>query len=61
MIDLRLGNSLEVMKTIPDNSVDLVVTSPPYNIGMKYDELDSDSKSNEDYLLFTKEYLTGYS
>ena len=59
MIDLRLGDSLKVMKTMPDNSVDLVITSPPYNIGMKYDELDSDSKSNEDYLLFTKEYLTG--
>lgn len=25
------GDCLEVMKTFPDNSVDLVVTSPPYN------------------------------
>ena len=33
MIDLRLGDCLEVMKTIPDNSVDLVITSPPYNMG----------------------------
>jgi DNA modification methylase len=33
MIDLRLGDCLEVMKTIPDNSVDLVLTSPPYNMG----------------------------
>ena len=33
MIDLRLGDCLEVMKTIPDNSVDLVITSPPYNLG----------------------------
>ena len=33
MIDLRLGDCLEVMKTIPDKSVDLVVTSPPYNMG----------------------------
>lgn len=33
MIDLRLGDCLEVMKTIPDESVDLVVTSPPYNMG----------------------------
>jgi site-specific DNA-methyltransferase (adenine-specific) len=31
MIDLRLGDCLEVMKTIPDNSVDLVITSPPYD------------------------------
>ncbi len=26
------GNSVEVMKKIPDESVDLVVTSPPYNL-----------------------------
>ena len=31
MIDLRLGDCLEVMKTIPDNSIDLVITSPPYD------------------------------
>lgn len=30
-IDLRLGDCLEVMKDIPDKSVDLVVTSPPYD------------------------------
>lgn len=33
MIDLRLGDCLEVMKTIPDNTIDLIITSPPYNIG----------------------------
>src|SRR5258708_28631410 len=26
------GDVLQVMKSIPDNSVDLVVTSPPYNL-----------------------------
>jgi len=35
MIDLRLGDCLEIMKTIPDNSVDLVLTSPPYNINLR--------------------------
>jgi DNA modification methylase len=29
-IELRLGDSLEVMKEIPDNSIDCIVTSPPY-------------------------------
>ena len=29
------GDCLEVMKDIPDNSVDLVVTDPPYNIGKR--------------------------
>ena len=31
MIDLRQGDCLEVMKTILDNSVDLTITSPPYD------------------------------
>ncbi|MCH9758662.1 MAG: site-specific DNA-methyltransferase [Proteobacteria bacterium] len=26
------GDAVDVMKTIPDNSIDLVVTSPPYNL-----------------------------
>lgn len=29
-IDLRLGDSLEVMKDIPDNLIDCIITSPPY-------------------------------
>lgn len=32
MIDLHLGDCLEVMKQIPDKSVDLVLTDPPYGI-----------------------------
>lgn len=33
MIDLRKGDCLELLKDIPDESVDLIITSPPYNIG----------------------------
>ena len=32
MIDLRSGDCLELMKNIPDGSVDLVLTDPPYMI-----------------------------
>lgn len=32
-IDLRQGDCLELMKDIPNNSIDLIITSPPYNIG----------------------------
>ena len=32
MIDLRKGDCLEIMKDIPDKSIDLVVTDPPYMI-----------------------------
>ena len=30
MIDLRLGDCLEVMQTIPDKSIDAIITDPPY-------------------------------
>ena len=32
MIDLRQGDCLELMKDIPDKSIDLIVTDPPYLI-----------------------------
>lgn len=32
MIDLKCGDCLELMKTIPDKSIDLIVTDPPYKI-----------------------------
>ena len=31
MIDLKCGDCLEIMKDIPDDGIDLVVTSPPYD------------------------------
>ena len=30
MVDIRLGDCIELMKDIPDGSVDLVLTDPPY-------------------------------
>ena len=30
------GDSLKVLEKIPDNSVDMVLTSPPYNFGLDY-------------------------
>lgn len=35
MIDLRQGDCLEIMKDIPDKSIDLIVTDPPYLINYK--------------------------
>ena len=32
MIDLRYGDCLELVKDIPDKSVDLALIDPPYNI-----------------------------
>jgi hypothetical protein len=33
-----LGDSEELLKSLPDNCVDLVFTSPPYNFGLDYGE-----------------------
>ena len=35
-IDYRIGDCRELLKEIPDKSINLVVTSPPYNIGKPY-------------------------
>ena len=47
-IRIELGDCRELLKTIPDNSVTLVVTSPPYNIGKKYGKY-SDKISLEEW------------
>ena len=42
--------SSETMDEIPDNSVHLMITSPPYNVGKEYDE----NLSLNEYLTFLK-------
>lgn len=43
------GDVLKVMKKIPDNSIHLAITSPPYNVGKDYDNHD-DKMDYSDYL-----------
>ena len=51
------GDCVEVMKSLPEGSVDLIVTSPPYNANIKYDVY-NDGLSMDDYWEFTKNWLT---
>ena len=44
-------------KSIAPNSVDLIITSPPYNVDIKYNSFDDEITYN-DYLKFTKDWLT---
>ena len=37
---IHLGDCLAVLRTLPDASVDAVITDPPYGIGFKYDHHD---------------------
>ncbi len=49
-IILHHGDSLKFLKTVPNNSINLIVTSPPYNIGKDYEEkatLDAYLKNQE--------------
>ena len=43
------------MATLPDESVDIVVTSPPYNIGVGYGEYD-DNVPRQDYLDWCRDW-----
>ena len=36
---LLLGNNLGLLRTLPDNSVDAIVTDPPYGLGKEPDAL----------------------
>jgi adenine-specific DNA-methyltransferase len=36
---MLLGDNLEHLKSIPTESIDLIVTSPPYNIGKDYEQV----------------------
>jgi site-specific DNA-methyltransferase (adenine-specific) len=50
------GDCLKLLSEIPENSVDLVVTSPPYNCGIDYDSY-NDNKTWEEYLDWCKSWL----
>lgn len=41
-------------RALRDGTVDLTVTSPPYNVGLAYDEKTNDSASYGDYLEFSR-------
>lgn len=51
MTDLRLGDCLEVMKDIPDKSVDVSFTSPPYN-RVRNDTYEFYDDNKKDYFNF---------
>ena len=50
------GDCVVEMGKLPESSIDLVVTSPPYNVGIDYDTHD-DNQSMDDYWKFTEDWL----
>ncbi len=55
--DFRCGDALELFKSLKDNTIDLIVADPPYNLGKDYGN-NHDLKGFEEYLEFTKHWLS---
>lgn len=53
---INCGDCLKIFPEIPDNSVDLIITSPPYNVDMKYDTY-NDSIPWSDYYAWCEKWL----
>jgi len=51
------GDCIVEMGKLPESSIDLVVTSPPYNVGIDYDTHD-DNQLMDDYWKFTENWLS---
>ena len=70
MNKVHCGDCLELLKQLEDESIDIIITSPPYNKGSKKDDSRNifhsniaydeyvDDKSEEDYQRFEIEWLT---
>ena len=50
------GDCVVEMGKLPESIIDLIVTSPPYNVGIDYDSHD-DNQSMEEYWKFTEEWV----
>jgi len=51
-----LGDCIEVLNQLPAQSIDVIVTSPPYNLGIRYNRY-QDTLSPSDYLQWTDTWV----
>lgn len=56
-MELYLGDCVSGLNQIQSESVDLVVTSPPYNLGIKYSKYE-DQRTPEEYLAWSCEWAS---
>src|SRR5947208_5997 len=52
-----LSDCVDVFRQLPPSSVDVIVTSPPYNLGIRYNQYE-DTLSREDYLRWTSKWVS---
>jgi site-specific DNA-methyltransferase (adenine-specific) len=55
-ISIIQGDALELLKNVNDESIDLIVVDPPYNLGKNYGN-DSDNMEFKEYLKFSNQWL----
>lgn len=55
--DNLLRESALCANAFPRASMDLIITSPPYNVGLEYDAQTDDSVSYDDYLKFSRAWM----
>ena len=55
-IDLRCGDAIDLFKSLENDSIDLIIADPPYNLGKDYGN-NHDLKGFDEYILFTKQWL----
>jgi site-specific DNA-methyltransferase (adenine-specific) len=51
-----LGDALDILAHVPEASVDIVVTSPPYNLGVRYRSYD-DGRPQQQYLAWSGRWI----
>ncbi|VAW34355.1 Adenine-specific methyltransferase [hydrothermal vent metagenome] len=56
-LEIREGDALKLFQELPDNSVDLLIADPPYNLGKNYGN-NHDFKNFDEYLDFSKIWLS---
>lgn len=62
MIDLKQGDCLELMKDIPDKSIDWVITDPPYGIDIKkWDKKIKQEYFDEIFRISKNQIIFGYN
>ena len=54
--EFMAGDALKLMKKMPDESVDLIITDPPFNIGKDYGVY-KDNKSPDEYIEWCKQWI----
>ncbi|EDN71039.1 DNA methylase N-4/N-6 [Beggiatoa sp. PS] len=56
-IEIKPGDAIDLFQDIKDDSIDLIIADPPYNLGKDYGN-NHDLKAFDDYINFSKKWLS---